>query len=312
MSTDYNIEQWRIKEFANNVYHLAQQKDAKMWSFSRHETQSSKRKFFDVIGKTDPIVKGTRHSDTPNLAIDHTRRAVDLVDYEWGKLVDDQDILRTLNDPTNEYAKAMSMGFKRKKDSVMIQAMLGSAYAGEEGGTTVALPNAQKIAAVAGSALTNLNLDTLRLAKYKFDVQDIDPDMPRYMAVSPSQLRALLADTTITSADYNTVRALVDGKLNSFMGFNFIMTNRLDLETDATVKFSVTTGEFDASGTAGTTGRRCLAWIPDGVIVSTGIDMKSRVGERADKSYSTQVYGAMSIGATRLEDVKTLYINCAE
>jgi len=305
------IEEWRIKEFSNNVYHLSQQKDSRMWAASRQETMHSKRKFFDVLGSTEAVVRSVRNGDTPNLDIAHSRRAVDLVDYNWGKLVDDVDILRNLNDPTNEYAKAMVMGFKRRKDKVIRDAMLGLAYYGEEGGSSIALPTAQKIAAVASGALSNMNIETLRFAKYKFDAADIDPDLPRFLAVTPSQIRALLAQTEVTSSDYASVKALVMGQIDTFMGFKFIQTNLLENESDPSVKFNLTTGAYDGGGTA-STGRKCIAWVPDGVIVATGIDLKTRVDERADKNYSTQVYGEMSIGAARLEDVKVLYIGCKE
>lgn len=307
------IETWRVKEFSNNVYHLSQQKDSKMWSQARHETMHSMSKFFDVIGSTEAVIRATRNADTPNLDVAHSRRRVQLVDYNWGKLVDDVDILRTLNDPTNEYAKAMVMGFKRRKDKVIRDAMFGSAYAGEEGGTAVPLPTSQKIAAInsAGNALANMSVATLRHAKYKFDVLDIDPELPRFLAVSPSQIRSLLAETEVTSSDYAAVKALVMGQINTFMGFTFIQTNLLEIEADPDTKFVLATGEFSSGGTA-STGRKCVAWIPDGVIVATGIDMKTRVDERNDKNYSNQIYGEMSIGATRLEDIKVLYIGCKE
>ena len=308
-----SIEEWRIKEFSNNVMHLSQQKDSKMWSQARQETMHSKRKFFDVIGSTEAIVRSVRNGDTPNLDIEHSRRACDLVDYNWGKLVDDVDVLRTLNDPTNEYAKAMVMGFKRRKDKVIRDAMLGTAYAGEEGGTSVVLPNAQKIAAInsAGNAFANMSIETLRHAKYKFDAADVDPELPHYLAVTPSQIRALLAQTEVTNSDYAAVKALVMGQIDTFMGFKFIVTNLLENESDANVKFTLSTGEYGSGGSA-STGRKCIAWVPDGVIVATGIDMKARVDERADKNYSNQVYGEMSIGAVRLEDAKVLYIGCKE
>ncbi len=306
-----SIEAWRIKEFENNVYHLSAQKDARLWSNARNVSMSSKRKFFDRIGTTAAQARVTRHADTPNVLMDHSRRAVDLYDYNWGKLVDDVDILRTINDPTNPYAIEMANAFKRKKDDVLIAAMSAASLTDEDGSTSVALPNTQKIAAVAAGALSNMNVETLRLLNYTFQAADIDPELPKYLALSPSQIRSLLATTELTSSDYNSVKALVMGQINSFMGFTFIMTNRLAVESDAAVKFSVTTGLFNSGGTA-STGRKCLAWVPDGMIVATGIDFKTRVSERDDKNYSTQVYGEMSIGATRMEDVKVVEVHCKE
>jgi hypothetical protein len=38
------------------------------------------------------------------------------------------------------------------------------------------------------------------------------------------------------------------------------------------------------------------------------MDMVTRIDERADKSYSTQVFAAMGIGATRLEEDKVVIV----
>ena len=56
---------------------------------------------------------------------------------------------------------------------------------------------------------TDLTLAKLREAKKKLDLADVDPSIPRYIAVGPDQIEALLGSTTVTSADFNTVKALV-------------------------------------------------------------------------------------------------------
>jgi hypothetical protein len=40
--------------------------------------------------------------------------------------------------------------------------------------------------------------------------------------IHASQLSSLLSETSVTSSDFNTVKALVNGELTTFMGFNFI------------------------------------------------------------------------------------------
>ena len=149
------------------------------------------------------------------------------------------------------------------------------------------------------------------MAKYKFDAADIDPDLEKYFAISSAQLRSLLAQTEITSADYANVKALVEGKVDTFMGFKFINLERLGLNSDSSVKFDVATGLYSAAGTA-STGRKCYAWVKDGMLLSNGEDIMTRVDERADMSYMMQVYARMSLGATRLEEVKVLEVHCKE
>jgi hypothetical protein len=137
-----------------------------------------------------------------------------------------------------------------------------------------------------------LTLAKLIEAKEILDSNDVDPSIPRYIAVSPKQITNLLDDPEVTSADYNTVRALVKGELDTYVGFKFVTTNRLGL---------------DGSGD-----RRCFAWAMDGIKLAVGKEPSARIDERADKSYATQVYYCMSVGATRMEEAKVVEILCDE
>jgi hypothetical protein len=103
-----------------------------------------------------------------------------------------------------------------------------------------------------------------------------------------------LGTTQVTSSDFNTVKALAQGQVDSFLGFQFIVTNRLKL--DAT----------------NTDDRLAYAFTADAIKLAIGQDVLARIDERADKSYSTQVYYAMSIGATRMEEEKVVEIACDE
>jgi hypothetical protein len=109
--------------------------------------------------------------------------------------------------------------------------------------------------------------------------------------VSPEQITNLLATTEVTSSDFNTVKALVQGEINSFLGFNFTVSNRLSK-----------TGND----------RTCIAFAQDGLTLAIGKDINARIDERADKSYATQVYYCQTIGATRMEEAKVLGIVCQE
>lgn len=58
--------------------------------------------------------------------------------------------------------------------------------------------------------------------------------------------------------------------------------------------------------------RTCFAWAQDGLMLAVGKDVMSRIEERADKSYSTQVYYCQTMGATRMEEDKVVQILCDE
>lgn len=313
MAFDYNnlVEEWRLREYEKNVYIAAQQKDSRLSSMATWGTQASKLKSYDVIGSTEMVERTTRFGDTPNISLDHARRSVYLKEYHWGTLIDDIDTIRTVNDPKSSYTAVMTTAAKRKMDRIFIEKALGTALDGEDATVSTALPNAQHIAAVSAGALSGLNIETLRLAKYKFDAADIDPMETRYFAITAKQLQDLLAETEITSADYNTVKALVRGEIDTFMGFKFIMCNLLDKETTA-MTYNLTTGLYDAGGTSAINGRRCIAWVPSGMRMTTGKGFNAKIAERPDKNHIPQIYGWMSIGGVRMEDVKVVEVNCKE
>lgn len=304
-----------VKQFNSNVFHLSQQKGSRLRSAVRNVSQKGKSQFFDRIGSVSATKKTTRHGDTPLIDTPHSRRRVTLSDYEHADLVDDADKIRLLIDPASEYSMAFMYAFGRAMDDEIISAALGNAYAGEEGSTATALPTTQKVAAHDGSTTTgvNLNVRTLRKVKEKFDANDVDESIPRYFSITSSQLQSLLAETEVTSSDYANVKALVMGEVNSFMGFQFIRTERL-VRSSSNVTYTVTDGTVGA-GTGTVTAansRRCFAWAKDGLLLSIGQDQKSRISERDDKSYSTQVFMCMGIGSTRIEEEKVVEVICSE
>jgi len=303
-----------VNQFGANVQHLSQQQGSKLQNAVRKESQKGKKQFFDQIGTVSAVQRTGRHSSTPQLDTPHSRRMVTLKDYEWADLVDDQDKIRMLIDPTSEYAMAAAWAFGRTKDDEIITASIATAYTGEDGTTSQTHPNTQKYAANNGSAFVNLNMKTLRAVKRMLDVQDVQGNLKRYMAVSPSQIESLLGTTEVSSSDYNTVKALVQGEINTFMGFEFIWLNRLNTTASrGTLDASTSTGVVGSGSTVvGASYRSCFAWAQDGLLLSVGEDYMSRISERDDKGYAKQVYGRMSIGATRMEEVKVVEVICYE
>jgi len=276
-----------VQQYSANVQMLSQQMGSRLRDAVRVENVVGKNAFFDQVGAATAQLRTTRHADTPQIDTPHARRRVSLADYEYADLIDDQDKVRMLIDPTSAYAMAAAAAMGRAMDDVIISAATGTAYTGETGSTATALPAGQQIAA--GGA--DMTVAKLREAKKILDLSDVDPSIPRYIAVGPNQIESLLGDTNVTSSDFNTVKALVQGEVNQFMGFNFIMTNRLAI--------------------SGST-RSCFAWAEDGIAIGVGKDVNARIDERADKGYATQVYYCMSIGATRMEENKVVQIDCDE
>ena len=277
-----------VEQYSNNVQLLSQQKGSLLRDKVDSETVQGKNAFFEQIGSVTAQVRTTRHAPTPQLDTPHARRRVSLADYEYADLIDDQDKVRTLIDPTSTYAQAAAFAMGRAMDDVIISAATGVAFTGVSGGVSTSLPGGQ---AITESGTDGLTIAKLRNAKRIMDLNSVDASIPRYIVVSPRQIDDLLGTTSVTSADFNTVRALVTGEVNTFMGFQFIVSNRLSIASSK---------------------RLCFAYAADGIKLAVGKDVMSRIDERSDKGYATQIYYCMSIGATRMEEDKVVSIQAHE
>lgn len=277
-----------VEQYKSNVALLSQQKGSRLRSSVRIESIYGEGTYFDQIGAVAAQKKTTRHMDTPQTDTPHARRKVSMDDYVWADFIDKEDMIRTLIDPTSPYAVNAVNAFGRTIDDVIIAAASGTSYTGRSGGTAVALPSGQKVA----EGNTGLSVTKLIAAKGILWTNDIDEDIPLHIAVSSKQLQDLLAITQVTSADYASIKALVKGEVDEFMGFQFHRTQRLAI---------------DASDI-----RTCIAWAQDGILLGLGADIHTKISERADKNYLTQVWCGMSIGATRMEEKKVVEIGCDE
>lgn len=277
----FDIDQARVIQFKNNVINLYQQQGSKLRGRVREEPITGKQYFFERLGATAAVKRSTRHADTPLVSSPHTRRMVTLVDYEWADLVDQQDKIRLLIDPQSEYAKNASLALGRAYDDEVIFAFDGNAFSGETGATSVAFSGDQ--AGDEDFSAAALTLQNIAQVKKDLDVKDV-PTEGRTIVISPAALFQLLKQTTtpnVSSADYNSVKALVNGEINSFLGFDWVRTTRLPSPA-ANMRY-------------------CFAYHRDAVGIAMGQDITVKMSERSDKSYAVQVYVCGTFGATRIQ-----------
>lgn len=279
-----------VDEFKSGIDLLLQAKGSMIRPFVRIETQNSEEAFYDRIGATAAVKRTTRHGDTPLIETPHDRRSVRMEDFEWADLIDDQDKIRLLNDPTNAYSMNAAFALGRSMDDVIIEAAFGTARTGRNGTGTATFSSESTEIAAGGTGLT---IAKLRSAKETLDEAENAMEDPRYIVHTAAQMTDLLETTEVTSSDFNTVRALVAGNVDSFMGFKFVRVNSARLPVTGTV-------------------REVLCYARSGMLLALGQDSTGRISERDDKSYSTQVYYSMTIGAVRMQGGQVLRILCDE
>lgn len=268
-----------VQQYKGNVITLYQQEVSVLRGLVREESLTGKQHFFERLGSTAAVKKTVRHADTPQVDSQHSRRMVSLADYEWADLVDQQDKIRLLISPESEYAINGAKAMKRAFDLEVIAAFDADAFAGEQGATVVPFAS-DNIGDVDPSAADIVLADILAV-KSAFDNADI-PDEGRVAVVTPDAIGQLLQQTAVTSSDFNTVKALVRGEIDTWLGFTWKKTTLLP------------TVPAD-------TDRYCFFFHRDSMGCAIGKDMMTRISERGDKSYAVQVYLCQSLGATRTQ-----------
>jgi len=312
-----DIDNSFVDMFSANVMHLSQQSESRLYPFIREEMHNGEAKFYDRRGTTEMKRKEGRHSDVIYSTPDYSRRMVVLEDWYDAFLVDEEDKLRVIHTPESEDAIAMAQSMGRKMDEIIIDGALGNAYGGKKGQTPIALPDSQKLAAFDGvSAIgIGLNVVTLRALRKKFKQNEaIRKGEKLIFAIAAQQSDDLLGQTEVTSADYANVKALVDGETDTFMGFKFVETELLPFN-DVAITYTVATGLVGAGG--GTiaigTARRCIAFTEKrALLFSRARLLTSRITEMPGKHYANQVYSAMSMGGTRMEEEQLVEVFCYE
>jgi hypothetical protein len=285
-------------EFGTNWDHACQQKISKIRDVVMVDTVRGKEKTGNRLGPvemTKVIVRAgdTNITDTPlekRWLRPYPHEKADLLD-EW-----DSEFLGEVALPQSETLQSHAMAYGRALDRVILEAATGTAYNGETGTNPIVLPAGQKVAVnyveTGSPANSGLTIAKLRAAKFILDDNDVDDDDTRTIAVSAKQLQDLLKTTEVTSADYNTVRALVAGQVDTFLGFKFRRVSKNLLATSSTTRF-------------------CVAIARSGIRLADA-GRKVHVDVRADKSHALQLRTVASIGAARWDEKKVVEIACSE
>ncbi|MCF1458764.1 MAG: phage capsid protein [Shewanella sp.] len=279
-----------VQQYKANITLLLQQRGSRLRSCCNQGSYVGKAvKSVDQIGPVEAVRRRGRHSDTPLISTPHYARWCHPKDYEWADMVDDTDKLRMLINPTSAYAINGAYALGRAIDRLIIDSATGTNFTGEDGDETVEFKDDNVIEA----SNTGLTISKLRLLKKKYMENEVDLDYDKlYVLATASQFDDLLGTTEVTSSDYNTIKALVQGKVNTFMGFEFIHTELLPTDENGH--------------------RRCLSWAKSGMHLGLWNDINTKIDQRPDKSYSTQVYLKATAGATRLDEEKVFDVRCDE
>jgi hypothetical protein len=223
---------------------------------------------FTRMGKGLANQKASQADVTP-MDISHARQTATLQNWNAPEYTDIFDQAEVNFDEKAELAQTIAKAIGRREDQLIIDTLAGTTTGGGAGFSFAATndgdPDTGRVFDI--SATRNFDLASIRSAKGHLD--DIEAESSdRYIVVRAQALQKLLEDNTVTSSDFNTIKALVNGELDTFLGFKF--------------KVIGTRTEGGLPGVAAD--RTAFAWQKQAIGIAVGIDMKTTIDWVAQKT----------------------------
>ena len=249
-----------FNSYTTGYEHVLQERKPQYQGLLREERIEGENEAYDFLGTIELDAKNTRFEDIPIEDVTHNRRWIAPKFYEKGIFVDKLDDIALHTDPTSDYIQALAKGEIRRENITVTNSFFANVNGGKNPAddtfvftespyvTSTRLTTGGRVIVhdaqndfTAGGVSSGLTIDKLILARQALMELENDPDDMFYIAVSPKQMTDLLREAETQSIDTNIIRSLVNGTVNEYMGFRFVITNRIvagssnDVDSDTNV-----------------------------------------------------------------------------
>jgi hypothetical protein len=282
-----------VIQYETNWQHLLQQMESRLKEKTKFVSAQGAAVRFNQYGLASMSQVTTRNASTPAANSDLPTRWAYPVPYDIANRFSEFDnlFLGSVVLPTSECMQAQAAAYGRLADKVLIDALTGPAtitntantstgFGLNNTTTTVALPAGVAVNYVpAGGTAANsgLTIGKIREAKRILDANEA-PAEDRVLIVSAKEISDLLGTTEVTNNLYNSVRALVDGDVDAFLGFKIVRSEQLGLASNI---------------------RTCVAYHKNAAVLVDG-GKKSYMDILPTQSHALQIRSTAVLGATRL------------
>jgi len=236
---------------------------------------------FPKVGKGSATLRVPQTDVTP-LNVNFSQVSVTLQDWNAAEYSDIFMQQKVNFDEKNELVQVLANAIGRRQDQLILDALAAS-------GTSLTVSND------IGGTDTNLNVAKLREAKKLMDKNNVPPQ-DRHMIIHANSLASLLSETNVTSSDFNTVKALVNGEIDTYLGFKFH-----------------TLGDRSEGGLAidGSLDRTLFAFHKQAVGYAEGLAPRTEINYVAEKT-SHLVNTILSANAVAIDDEGIVKLTCRE
>ncbi len=295
--------------------HVLQERKPQYQGLLREERIEGENESYDFLGTIELDEKTTRFEDIPIEDMTHNRRWIAPKFFEKGIFVDKLDDIALHTDPTSDYIQALAKGEIRRQNITVTNSFFANVSGGKNPGddtyvfteqlyvTSTNTTTAGRIIAhdtqadfTAGGVSSGLTIEKLVLARQALIELENDPDDMFYIAVSPKQMSDLLREAETQSIDTNIIRSLVSGVVNEYMGFRFVVTNRIVIGSSNDV--DVDTNVYEVP-----------VWTKEGMLFAKHTSPIFSV-DKLPRKQIWQISARVGMAAIRMDEDKVLRIEC--
>lgn len=310
------IPQGFVDQFDNTLYHLLQQKDSKFQqAVDIKPIINAEDKAFDAIGRLALTEKTERNPQTPHEEISTERRWVETTPFHQAVLIDKDDDINRVVEPTSDIMQEFVNAVNRKKDDIILASIDGAVVSGRtsKAGTTITWASQDGNVKYTGkdtgrtiqwdcavgncnAADTGMTIEKAELVREYFANLDADESTPIWGAISPRQATNFFGQNEYVNNDFSNGKPLTTGRIiPNWHGINWIVSTKI---------VAGTTNDVDGD----TNVVRCPFWLQSGLILGVQDMISTEITIESTLSYSKQIYVHMNMGAMRRDEDRVVYV----
>lgn len=286
MATSQNLDKVYVDAWKADVHTLYMQRDCRLSTFCRIETDVGKEHYFDTLlagGLTLTPKTAKQKTETKWQDVDMARRRVSASTEDVAINYEFDELYKILMNPSPLYQMELVGLANRAKDKKIFDACVNPAESyiyGATTGTAVPLPAGQQVAGA------TLSIDVLTEVREKFIRNEMAMEKV-YCILDATSYIELLKDAKAINNDFVNDSPITTGELGLRLGFDFIIYN-----------------DNKVSGTPTKRNVLFLTGMPVGLI--NPLALRIEVDELPTDSYMWQIYMAQTLGATRLDEQRVV------
>jgi len=250
------------------------------------------------LPQIEPIASNTsyvRAASTAHIDTTHVSRKLESTKIYWADLIDIHDKNRSVAEFLGPYAANAAKYFGQQLDTTILTNSVGNNTIkdGTAAESTVALPASQQVAVDFEVAMTNTGLTLAKLIEAKSILGQNETPLGerKYLVHRQEQIDDLLNNVDqVRNADYAAVKALVEGEVNRFLGFDFVKTQTVAVD-----------GSDIASA---------VAYTKSALVAGITEDFNAKVTQESTLNFSWQVWATHDVGATRTQEEGVVEVLC--